>query len=267
MKDFLHVHTICYNEIKLLPHFLRHYSFADHIYVHDNFSDDGSREYLKDMPNVTVVDYDSGGELRDDLHLQRKNNDWKASRGKAEWVIVCDVDEFVYSPILIEELQSFPNDVAMVHPEGFQMVSGRFENTDNLLVDEHQMGYAEDLYSKICLFRPELVKDTNYLPGCHQCEPIHDGRLIKSEIKLLHYSHLGQKETWNRILLRRNRLSEINIKNRWGVTRYTVKKSGFNADFKKMIKKSTNVINPDTSQEVQKTVYGSIKNLLLQIPR
>ena len=43
-----------------------------------------------------VIPYSTGGKINDFKYLEIKNNAWKKSRGKADWVIVVDMDEFLY---------------------------------------------------------------------------------------------------------------------------------------------------------------------------
>ncbi len=92
----VHVHVLCWNEEVLIPYFLDHYSFADKIILYDHESDDNSLDLLSD--NVEVKTYSTGGEIRDDIWIDIKNNCWKTSRGEADFVIVCDMDEFLYHP-------------------------------------------------------------------------------------------------------------------------------------------------------------------------
>ena len=87
------VFAICYNEEVMLPYFINHYQkMGANITIYDNFSTDRSQEIITES-GCTLLTYDSNNQIRDDLYLQIKNNCWKKS--KAEWVIVCDIDEFI----------------------------------------------------------------------------------------------------------------------------------------------------------------------------
>ena len=72
-------------------------------FVWDNFSDDGSRQLIEACPNAVLMSYDSGGEYSERILQRLKNNCWKWST--ADWVIVCDVDELVYHPHLLQYLE------------------------------------------------------------------------------------------------------------------------------------------------------------------
>lgn len=55
MTPRIHVYTICWNEERFLPYFLRHYgAFAEEITVFDNGSDDNSVAIARAFPNTRV---------------------------------------------------------------------------------------------------------------------------------------------------------------------------------------------------------------------
>ena len=92
------VHSICWNEERMLPLFLSHYSgFAARIVVWDNYSDDASQDLVRACPRAELRLYDSGGRSSEDSFLEVKNQCWPSS--DADWVIVCDIDELVYHPV------------------------------------------------------------------------------------------------------------------------------------------------------------------------
>jgi len=53
--------TVCKNEEKMLPWFLRHYDFADEIHIHDNGSTDGSLKILASNPKVKIITFTTDG--------------------------------------------------------------------------------------------------------------------------------------------------------------------------------------------------------------
>jgi glycosyltransferase involved in cell wall biosynthesis len=72
--------------------------------VMDNESDDRSVEIIQSYPNAEVRTYQSNSQIRNDIYLEIKNNIWKESRGKADWVIVCDTDEVLFHPDIANKL-------------------------------------------------------------------------------------------------------------------------------------------------------------------
>jgi hypothetical protein len=205
--------AICYNEERLLPYYLRHYSqFCDRITIYDNFSTDRSREICESNPLVRVVPYDTGNQIRDDIYLQIKNNCWKNSN--ADWVIVGDIDELVFHRMLKGVLEY--TDATVIAPELFNMFSEKFPTGEGQIWEEVTRGVPGG--AKMNLFRPSALKETNYDPGCHVCHP--EGTLIVDQdpgIKTLHMKYLSLEYTLARTELSRSRLSDLNKKLGWGI--------------------------------------------------
>ena len=100
------VHIVTYNEERILPWTLRHYgTFAARIVVHDSFSTDRTRE-IAWKAGAEVIDWDTVGQVNDQLLSELKNSCWLGT--KAQWVIVCDADEFLWFPNGVVETSSRP---------------------------------------------------------------------------------------------------------------------------------------------------------------
>lgn len=91
------VHPICialvHNEINILPQFLTHYrafGSIQFLMIDDN-STDGSREYLKSQPDVSLFTPKSGSNYRD--HKQLWRSEALDVYGEGRWCILPDVDE------------------------------------------------------------------------------------------------------------------------------------------------------------------------------
>ncbi len=214
----IHLYTICWNEEGMLPHFLRHYtSFCDRIFVYDNFSSDGSAAICSSFKNVTLRQYDSGNQIRDDLYLAIKNSVWKQSRGKADWVIVCDVDEFLYATGLRGQLEQLHlSEDTLVRCKGFNMVSQHYPLTNDSIFDTIQEGVPSSSFNKVLLFRPDQIDEINFGPGAHTCYPIGSIRYSKLDFKLLHYKYLSLERHLQRYRSMAARLSEYNKKFSFG---------------------------------------------------
>jgi len=196
----LSVYTVCYNEQKLLPHFLRHYArLAQKIIVWDNGSTDDSLRIIRSFPhpNLHIGQFDTGGQMVESALVEIKNNCWKGDT--ADFVIVCDVDEFLFVP----DLQRFLAEHAacdIFRPRGYDMVADEFPQDDGrLLVERVKRGVPNALYSKAVLFRPQRVREINYRHGCHSCDPVGQSRLLMYDgerypgnpLLLCHYKNLG----------------------------------------------------------------------------
>lgn len=238
----LEIYAICYNEEKMIPYFMRHYSqFANMVTIFDNMSTDKSRSLIMNHDtriNIMLIPYDSNNQIRDDIYLDIKNSCYKNS--KADWVIVCDIDEFVYHPDILNILEN--TKATIIRPEGFEMFSEIFPTTDKMIYDEIKTGIPYPNSSKMCLFKPQEV-EINFTPGCHLANPT--GNVViddKSGIKLLHYKHLSRKYVIERYTQYVSRLSDINKSKKWGV-HYLQTEKEINDWFDKHLKSVKNVVD------------------------
>lgn len=216
-KPIIHAYFLCYNEEYILPHLLNYYSkFCEKIVIMDNQSTDRSLEIIKNYENVSVFQYDSNGELRDDFYLKLKNNLWKQSRGKADYVIVGDADEFIYHPNLSDFLnKSFRDEVTILKPKGYHMVADTdmdLDPEDNIF-DLVKFGIREKVLDKMMIFDCNKIDEINFSFGCHFASPKGNIKIIEDDnFYMLHYKFLGIKNFVYRNGLRRERLSQFNKK-------------------------------------------------------
>lgn len=238
MNRRIEVHLLTYNEQDILPYTLRHYgSFAHKIVIHDSFSTDRTREIANEF-SVEIQDFDMGGVVSDQLMRELKNNCWKNS--DADWVIVCDADEFVYFPperlfpegmgqqLAAQKYLSLYErmGISIARSQGWQMCSDDYPKGDGQIYDELQYGAKDDLwYSKCALFQPHAVREMRYGAGAHDCRPVlANGQQCGNPPSpalptnyLLHYKHIGPiAREIERADAYRARLSALNIEKHWG---------------------------------------------------
>ena len=97
-SPIIHYHAICWNEEVMLPYMFDHYKdFVSYFYIYDNYSNDDTEDIVNKHNHTKIIKYGSKDKLNDEEYLKIKNNVWKISRGKADYVIVCDIDEFSYN--------------------------------------------------------------------------------------------------------------------------------------------------------------------------
>ncbi|MEQ9229910.1 MAG: glycosyltransferase family 2 protein, partial [Cyclobacteriaceae bacterium] len=219
----VHVYAVCKNEMDFIPHFFKYYErIADRIVIYDNQSIDGSREYIQNHEKGELRNYNTSGELRDDIHMWIKNSVWKESRGIADWVIVSDLDEVVYHRrlkrfLLIQQKKG----VTICKGVGFNMYSDSYPSADGALIDQVNLGAYSIQFSKMVLFNPNEIAELNSTPGGHNAYPEGNVKLSTFDgLYLLHFKYLGGLDR----LLKRwsivgNELSAINLKFRWGIQR------------------------------------------------
>jgi len=243
-KPTIHVYGICYNEEVLMPHFLKHYSkFCEKIFIYDNFSNDKSIEICSQFSCVSVLRFDTGNKIRDDIYLKLKNDIWKKSRGEADLVIVCDIDEFLYSPNLIESISnSYYKKFTLFKCHGFNMVTGQLPTSSNQLFSDFQFGVKETNFDKILMFDPNKIEEINYGFGAHDACPIGDIKYADSNFALLHYKFLDLDYLQNRYKMFSERLSEYNKKLNLGY-HYTFSKYRIQSEYNKIRKNAFNVID------------------------
>ena len=195
----LTAHTVCFNEEKLLPFFLDYYArFASKIVIWDNFSTDSTLEVAKSFKGtrIEVRQFDTGNEFREHINRKIKNTCWKGE--VADWVIVCDVDEFLYASDFAAFLAKRA-EFAVFRPVGYNMVSQEFPSVSGgLITDQVKRGARDENYSKMALFDPRRVGEMDYSVGAHRARPmgcgaiaVFDARYFDGELKLLHYKNIS----------------------------------------------------------------------------
>lgn len=194
------VFSLCYNEEFILPKFIHHYrEYFDNprITFFDNGSTDRSREIIQDMGCILKT-YDTGGQLRDDAYLKIKNNAWKGS--KADFVIVCDCDEFLEIPFEIDQK------VTIINTKGYHMIGDL----------NSRMGVYDEKFCKHVCFSPKHIQEINYTPGCHSCKPVGNISGSKKQALLLHRKYISEEHVYNKHKEYEKRLSEFNKKYEFG---------------------------------------------------
>jgi len=215
----IHAHILSWNEEKILPYTLDHYSkICEKIFIHDNMSTDGSDEIYKKYPKVTVLKWDSGNEINEMNYVNIKSTAYKQfSRNNVDWVIVCDCDEFLYHENLIEKLKEYKEQgVTVPRIDGHDMVSSEFPEYDGVSITE-KVKIGSQVYgpmSKNIIFNPIL--EVQYGIGGHSFGS--NGTVFSEtpELKLLHYKFLGKDYVKRAYVARAKRLSEFNKKHKFG---------------------------------------------------
>lgn len=218
-KPNIHLYTLCYNEERLIPYFYRHYSrFVDKITVFDNHSTDSSVDILKKYKKVDVCMYDTKDEINDQIWLDMKNNCWKKSRGKFDFVIVCDIDELLYHPKINDLLCHIKNkNYTIVKPNGYHMISNKFPSCANNIYDEVKYGNRSEDFDKMILFDPNKIEEISYDYGCHEASPTGNIKMYKDDkdLKLLHFKDLSIDYLLKKYERNKKRLSEFNKKTKY----------------------------------------------------
>jgi hypothetical protein len=202
-----------------MPYVLRHYtSFCDRIIINDDSSTDGTRELVEACPIAELRDLGSNG-VNDEIFLAHWHEDYKGSRGVADWVILADVDEFLYHPDIRGLLESYQQQgITFPLVQGYNMWSENFPTIDGQIYDELFCGKYYEAGSKRAVFDPRL--DVLFHPGRHHVRSVSPGAVENPggvpELALLHYLAMGMDYFCRRRNSYIPRMSAVNIANNWG---------------------------------------------------
>lgn len=240
----IHVYALCWNEEKMLPYFFKHYdNIADQYFIFDNDSTDDSLSMLRANPKVTIDRFEIVGKSLVKAAQDQFNHFWKKSRGIADWVIVCEVDEHLYHPNLREYLEDCTSKgINLIVPTGFEMFSEFFPTSQEPLFETVRYGVQSYMMDKPQIFNPNEIHEINFSPGRHNAYPI--GNVVKpthSEVKLLHYKVLGFDYVNSRHSALRQGLREMDIANGWGI-HYTWNEQTRMEQFEKFKNEATKVL-------------------------
>lgn len=190
----IHLYCLCWNDSRMLPFFYRHYDkLVDHFFVFDNGSNDGSLEILRAHPRTTVATFETQNNSFGQTEISLSERMWKQSIGRAEWVVIVDIDEHLHHPDLPTYLARCKAlGVTAVRATGYEMVSDTFPDTELPLCVVVRNGERSIGYDKLCIFNPNALTATGYGGGRHIAAP--EGQVVwekRREIRLLHFKKLG----------------------------------------------------------------------------
>jgi hypothetical protein len=192
-KLTIHLYALCWNEVRMLPYFFRHYDpVVDQYFIADHDSTDGSLAALRRHPRVAVSRFRSGPSFVVSA-TEHYNRCWKQSRHVADWVFVVNIDEHLYHRRLRGYLRSCSKrGISVVRPEGYNMVAGGFPASEKPLWKTIRYGSRSTLWDKPQFFDPDRIDEINFHLGRHAAAPAGDVVYPPSaEARLLHYKYLG----------------------------------------------------------------------------
>lgn len=219
----IYLYSVMYNEERLLPFFIEHYKpIVDKIIIYDNESTDNSVQIAK-QSDCEVRTLISEGFYRDDLITGIKDKSWHEVKlnPNVNWIIIVDIDEFIYHPNLRQKLEQLRHiQKHFIIPSGFQIVTTEFPDTYHKLIENCQNGVLDFDYSKPCIFNPHIIKELNLTSGSHQCHPKTQRRRINiypgSDIYLFHLANLSFEYRFDKYHRHFIRYHQINRDNKWG---------------------------------------------------
>ncbi len=216
-KQRIELYCLCWNDIRMLPFFFRHYDpIVDQYFVFDNGSTDGSLALLEEHGSVEIAHFDVHGNSFCDEERRLSDTIWRHS--DADWVIITDIDEHIYHPRLIDYLQRcLEQGITAIQSVGFEMVSDHFPDGAGPLTELVTNGTRSIGHNRLCIFNPREITETHFSVGRHQAAPA--GRVVwpeYPEVLLLHYKQLGLEYPVARSAELRTGLRSEDLANRWG---------------------------------------------------
>lgn len=236
-KPIVHYYAVCWNEEAILPWMFNYYGqFVTHFTIYDNYSSDKTEDIISNNPNAKIIKFGKEGHFDDSANQRIKNSCWKQSRGKADLVVVCDMDEFLYHADLENLLRRLCKDkVTFPTTVGYEMYGESIPKYDGhqQLTDLIQKGVRSEWLDKHIIFDPHRIVDTYFDPGAHHANPTGIVRRGTEDttLKVLHYKNLGLDYLLARYRQLGERLSKFNIENELG-THYLAKQKEIEEQFK-----------------------------------
>jgi hypothetical protein len=219
-KLTVHLYALCWNDEMMLPHFFRHYDLVvDKYFIFDSGSTDKSLDIIKANKKAVVENFkiESDSFVLD--ALQFYNHAWKKSRGKADWIILCNIDELFYHP---DSLKTYLKrcqleKATIIVPEGYEMTADKFPVNINVPIYEMiNTGFRDTKMDKPQVFDPNKISEINFKVGRHTAIPEGYVQYATEKWMLLHYKYIGMEYWLPRQNELRTGLREKDLKENWG---------------------------------------------------
>lgn len=211
----IHLITAVYNEAFLLPFYLKHYAWADHLHIiYDTTSTDDTLSILNADPRVRLVPITSPEGINDQVKIDTINAIYQSlpSDGIA---LNIDVDEYVHQARVKLE-------VAMIqHPAAFIAFYDVYRHHTEGELDIHQPiqtqrthGFLRDYYTKPILVRTGQ-SNIRWDPGNHW---LHNVFVVQCGLTGSHWKYADPCFVFQRQLEgRTKRLSPTNYHHGYGI--------------------------------------------------
>jgi hypothetical protein len=238
----LHTYTSTYNDLYMITFYVRHWmQYAQKIFVYDDDSTDGTREYLESMAPLVEIKSPGFHGIDEILLQEMRNREYKInSRGIADWCVIGDSDEFHYHPNMLEalSLKKAEGCIAVVS-HGYQMFAKEAPDPyiHAQMTDVVKTGIADHIYDRV-IFNPEIdisigighhgftIDKVNYreFQRAGQLIPTsteeHQRRFSVNQtdqnFKMLHYKYLSREHVVARHARVNSRMSARNFEKGWG---------------------------------------------------
>ena len=120
----IHLYGIFWNEERMFPFFLHHYlPLCERIVLFDNGFTDNTKLLAQEHEKVEIRPWNPDCGHICDAAARHLSQVWRESIGVADWVIIADVDEFLYHQDLLGYLEQLDDIVDVVPLMGYDMIN------------------------------------------------------------------------------------------------------------------------------------------------
>ena len=145
----IHIFILCFNEEKIIASTIMHYKKmfpTCKITICDNESTDRSISIARSF-KCNIHTFKTDKKVNDFVYNDIKENLWREA--ETEWVIVCDMDEFLCLTENDLKLES-SRGTTLIKTQGYSMFAdSKCSNLTDISLENINRGYKDDNYSKI----------------------------------------------------------------------------------------------------------------------
>ena len=221
--------TRWYNEEFFAPFFLNHYSWADEIIVLlERATTDRSAEIIARYPHARIQWCNTGDKLNDRLLSDMMSD--LAAELDADWVLRADADEYAFAPGMACPRRAIEMADGNVINAWYRWIYRHHDEADldpalpPVPQRRHGGVYSiwpgmGDKYLKPTIVRPQVK--LRWYPGEQRYQPNPAIKISTTVFDGAHWQMVDCEHAIARNHKNESRLSEENIKNKWGVKNFT----------------------------------------------
>ena len=157
----LWIYTFCYNEEKILPYVIEYWKqYATKVIVYNNGSTDNSLKILSQYSWIEVREFDTENTFDPEKISQYKSFCYTDAIGKADYVMVCDIDEVLLpTENLFPELVLAKKDnVQLFQTKYYEIINNELNSKCDSLIHtmEGYYAYSNSNIHKAIVFDPQI---------------------------------------------------------------------------------------------------------------
>lgn len=218
-----------FNEEFFAPYFLSHYAWADEIIiVLEKSTTDRSADIAGQFKN-TYIEYCDFGAVLDDSIFSNMMSDL-ATGLDSDWVIRADADEMTFPYGFADPREALEKADGNVINTLYRWIYRHKDDADldpaipSVTQRRHGGKYTiwpgmGETFVKPTIVRPDV--NIRWTPGEQRFEPNGRVKISKTVWDGVHWQMVDVDEAVRRLISAEKRLSEKNIKNNWGVRKFT----------------------------------------------